>query len=97
MTTYIDEIVEKVADALHIKNKDLSRLYALLVLTKGATITLKDVHDAWSMSMNFRTKTEKCFGHEHKSLVPFDELPKEVQEKDEKYVRKLNEIAKELG
>ena len=96
MKTYIDEIVEKVDNELHIKNKELTRLYALLVLTKKDTITLKDVHDAWSMSMNFRPKTDRCFGHEHNSLVPFEKLTKEVQDKDEKYVRKLNMIAKEL-
>lgn len=59
MKTYIDIVVERVSNDLHIKNKELSRLYALLVLTKGNTITLKDVHDAWAMSMNFRPTTDR--------------------------------------
>lgn len=96
MKTYIDEIVETVSTKLHIKNKELSRLYALLVLTKGERITLKDVHDAWAMSMNFRPTTEYCYGHNHKSIVPFDELAQDVQNKDKNYVRKLIEIAKEI-
>lgn len=96
MKTYIDNIVEIVSDELHIKNKELSRLYALLVLTKGNKITLKDVHDAWAMSMNFRPTTDKCFGHEHKSLIPFDELSEDVKNKDKIYVEKLNMIANKI-
>lgn len=97
MKTYIDNIVERVSEDLHIKNRELSRLYALLVLTKGTEITLKDVHDAWAMSMNFRPTTEYCYGHEHKSIVPFDDLDPDVQIKDERFVKKLRILAKELS
>lgn len=76
-----------------IKSRDLAKLYALLVLTKGKSITLKDVHDAWAMNMNFRNITDKCYGHEHKSIIPFNELPIEIQNKDQRFVNSLIKIA----
>ena len=94
-TTYIDKITDKVAERTHIKNKYLVRLYALLVLVKGENITLKDVHDAWAMDMNFKPQTDWCYGHEHLSIVPFEELSTETQNKDQKYVNILRTIAKE--
>ncbi len=57
---------------------DLLEMYALLVLIKGASCTNEDVHDAWSVWQN---KTMP----EHKSLKPFDELTKEVQDLDSEY------------
>lgn len=48
------------------------------------------------MSMNFREQNEHCYGHEHKSIVPFNQLSKECQEKDDKFVVALKEIAKEI-
>ena len=94
-TTYIDRITDKVAERTHIKNKYLVRLYALLVLVKGENITLSDVHDAWAMDMNFKPQTDRCYGHEHLSIVPFEELSTETQNKDQKYVNILRTIAKE--
>ena len=96
METYIDKIVTKVENKLHIKDKNLAKFYALLVLVKGKNITLKDVHDAWAVNMNYKNKTDFCYGHEHKSIVPFNELSKEVQEKDSKFLSKLLEIANDL-
>ncbi len=96
MVTYIDEVVKLVKDELHIKDERLAQVYALLVLTKGTDITLKDVHDAWSMNMNYKTKTKYCFGHEHKSIVPFEKLDSEVQNKDTKFVEGLQKIALKL-
>lgn len=93
MKTYIDTIVEEVMDKAHV-NKYLAQMYALLVLTKGEDITLKDVHDAWAMNMNFRPQTPTCYGHEHRSIVPFDELSVETQNKDQKFVNVLRSIAK---
>ena len=94
-TTYIDRITDKVAERTNIKNKYLVRLYALLVLVKGENITLNDVHDAWAMDMNFKHQTDWCYGHEHLSIVPFEELSAETQNKDQKYVNILRAIAKE--
>lgn len=56
----------------------LTRLYALLVLVKGEETTLKDVHDAWSVWRDVTHPT-------HPSLVPFDQLPPEVQALDTPY------------
>jgi hypothetical protein len=50
--------------------------YALLVLTVGADVTREHVHDAWSLWSN-------GIGPEHRYLVPFAELPAEVQAQDE--------------
>jgi len=97
MKTYIDEVVDKVANKLtEINSPYLLRVYALLVLTKGESITSKDVHDAWAMDMNFRPKTGDCYGHDHPCIVPFKELSTEIQLLDDKYVRALIEVAKEL-
>lgn len=96
MVTYIDEIVEKVMNECKIKSRDLAKLYALLVLTKGNSITLKDVHDAWALNMNYRPTTDKCFGHDHKSIVPFNELSVESQNKDQRFVNSLIKIANSM-
>lgn len=95
MKTYIDKVTDMVAGRTGIKNSDLVRLYALLVLIKGKDITLKDVHDAWAMNMNFRAQSEWCYGHEHKCIVPFEELSEEIQNKDRKYADILIAIASE--
>lgn len=94
MKTYIDKIVEEVKATSGVYNKELVRYYALLVLTKGENITASDVHDGWAMSMNFREQNEHCWGHEHRSLIPFKELNIECQHKDDRFVESLREIAK---
>ena len=105
-TTYIDTIVNEVSKRTHIRNANLVHLYALLVLIKGEEITLKDVHDAWSMDMNFRPRAGRCYGHDHTSIVPFDDLTsivpfddlsEETQNKDGKYVDTLRSIAREMS
>lgn len=97
MKTYIDEVVEKVKERTGLKGKNLIRLYALLVLVKGENVTLEDIHDAWSMDMNFKDITPPfCYGHEHRSIVPFDQLSKETQNKDREYLDALISVAKEI-
>ena len=91
---YIDKVVDAVSKETGLKSSYLTRVHALLVLTKGEDITLKDVHDAWAMDMNFRKQTNYCYGHEHRSIVPFNELSKEVQDKDQEYVDALKRVAK---
>lgn len=91
--TYIDEVVELIGKHTRIKSKDLQRYYALLVLVKGDKITLSDVHDGWAMSMNYREQNKYCYGHEHKSIVPFDKLSAECQLKDQEFVDGLKEVA----
>lgn len=96
MKTYIDELVEKVSAATGLKSKETVKLYALLVLIKGENITLEDVHDAWSVMMNFRPYNPPYLGHEHPSIVPFDKLSYETQQKDKKYADALIKVAKEM-
>lgn len=57
----------------------LYRLYALLALVKGESVTASDVHDAWSAWMLNR-------GECHASVVPFDALAADTQAEDEPFV-----------
>ena len=91
-TTYIDTITTEVAKRTKIKDRTLVRYYALLVLTKGEHMTLSDIHDAWAMNMNFKPQTNTCYGHSHKSIEPFHQLPDEVKDKDQRYLRALKTL-----
>lgn len=80
---YVDEAKAELLK--HVKiGKGLQNVYALLVLVKGEETTLKDVHDAWAVNMNLTWDREQ-YG-EHYSLIPFDQLKKETQDKDQKFV-----------
>ena len=95
--TYIDIVEEKVVQKTGLKGKGLVRLYALLVLIKGEDVTLEDIHDAWSVNMNYKEANPPyCYGHDHLSIVPFDQLSKETQMRDEPYLKALKEVAKEI-
>ena len=96
MQTYIDEVIEAVKAETHIKSDRLAQMYALLVLTKGEAISLKDVHDAWAVDMNSRPRTDHCYGHDHKSIVPFSALPDETRQKDQRFVIALKRVAANL-
>lgn len=98
METYIDKVVKRVEEETKLKSKQLVRYYSLLVLIKGEDVTLEDIHDGWSMNMNYRESNPPyCYGHDHRSIVPFNELPKETQDKDVKYLEALKKVAKELN
>lgn len=91
---YIDDVKAKLLN--HVKiGKGLQSVYALLVLVKGEDVTLKDVHDAWAVNINNTWDFEQ-YGN-HFSLVPFDELDKVIQEKDQQYVDAIKAVAKELN
>ena len=94
--TYIDEVVEKLQQKINFKNEELLHMYALLVLVKGEDTTARDVHDCWAVNMNFRPVTDNCYGHEHGSIVPFEQLSEEVRNKDNKYVDAVRAAAAEL-
>ena len=98
METYIDKVVKRVEEETKLKSKQLVRYYSALVLIKGEDVTLEDIHDVWSMDMNYRESNPPyCYGHDHKSIVPFNELSKETQDKDVKYLEALKRVAKELN
>lgn len=63
---------------------DLFLLYALLGTVKGENVTGRDVHDAWVVWMQIRNQT-------HDSMVPFDELEREVQVEDNPYVSAIRQ------
>jgi hypothetical protein len=64
----------------------LYRIYAVLALAKGVETTAKDVHDAWSA-------WQAGIFPEHRSLIPFDELPIHTQLLDDDYVDAIRMVA----
>lgn len=65
----------------------LFRLYALLTVAKGDSVTAGDVHDAWALWMQ-----EVDPGHE--AIKPFDQLSRETQAQDEPFVEAIRRAAK---
>lgn len=94
--TYIDKVVNLVKKETGLKGNQLIRYYALLVLAKGENITLQDIHNGWSMDMNFKEKNKYCYGHDHFSIVPFDKLSKDIKAKDGRYLEGLKRVAEEV-
>lgn len=90
---YIQSVQDKLDEKLKMRGtpyEGLLETYGLLVLTVGSKCTQKHIHDAWSVWQNLTQP-------EHRSLIPFEELTKEVQELDEPYRVAVVEVAKELG
>ena len=67
---------------------DLFRAYAVLCLAKGEGATMEDVHNAWSA---WAARYEPW----HRSIVPFADLPPEVQELDRPYMEAIHFVARE--
>lgn len=65
------------------------RLYALLALVKGESVTASDVHDAWSAWMLNR-------GESHDSVVPFAALPVDTQAEDEPFAAAIRQAVVDL-
>ena len=91
---YIDTIIEELLKRVNV-GVGLQSTYALLVLTKGDQTTLEDVHNAWAVSLN-RTWNKEKHG-QHYSMIPFAQLKQEVQDKDQKYVDAIRDVARYLG
>lgn len=60
--------------------------YAVLMRAKGTDATAADVHDAWAAWMLARDP-------HHRSLIPFDDLPADVQDMDKPYVAAIHAAA----
>lgn len=92
---YLDHIAGRIERAIPKEARPtddaqaLYRLYALLVLTKGSATSLADVHNAWSVWMLER-------GANHESLVPFEDLPTEVQQEDKPFQRAIISLSEDL-
>jgi len=69
---------------------DLMLLYALLCVTVGQSVSANDVHDAWTTWMTGR-------GERHTSMIPFDELPADVQLEDEPFASAIRRVAERFG
>ena len=65
---------------------ELYRLYALLALVKGSSVSLNDVHDAWSVWMSEADPS-------HSALVPFEELDNAKKEEDRPYAEAIRRAA----
>ena len=90
--SYLDEIASAVRAAvpagvdLPDDTHGLFVLYALLVRISGERTTARDVHDAWSAWMGAKDPS-------HASLVPFEDLPPEVQLEDTPFVQAIRLVA----
>lgn len=87
MTNYVQQIKDALKELHPRMDSELLDVYALLVLVKGEDVTLKDVHDAWSVWKN-------NIRPDHRSLIEFDELTPEVQALDQKYADSIRLVAK---
>ena len=92
--TYIHKVIDKISSKFRTEYSSLSDIfipfYAQLVLTalvSDVDITDEMVHDAWSVAIYNRDDSEI-----HKSMIPFSSLTKEVQDLDNPYTEKLNEV-----
>lgn len=94
--TYVHKVIEKVDSAFRTENSSLSQdfvnFYSHLVLTAlsaNIEFTKEMVHDAWSVVTYYKDSSKL-----HPSMKPFDYLTSEVQELDQPYVERLNEVLK---
>lgn len=92
--TYVHKVVEKVESVFRTEysclSQDFVNFYAHLVLTAlsaNINLTKEMVHDAWSVVTYYRDSLRL-----HMSMKSFDYLTTEVQELDQPYVDKLNEV-----
>lgn len=97
MTTkpsYIDKLATRIQSSIDLGAVDdedllLYRIYAVLLLAKGKNVTSEDVHNAWAV-----------WACEHepdsRNLVPFKDLPEDVQHKDDPYAEIIRRIAEQL-
>ncbi|MFL6108831.1 MAG: hypothetical protein ACJ72D_30905 [Marmoricola sp.] len=81
-----DLIGEKV-DPTDDDHRMLHLLYAYLVRVKGDSLTMSDVHDAWSVWTILADRDREF-------VVPFDQLPTHVQEQDRTFAEALASVAR---
>lgn len=91
---YIDEFAldifrrVELGDAPSERDWLLYRVYAVLARGKGEAVTSEDVHDAWAV-------WAAQYEPDHRSLVPFSELPEFIQRLDEPYAEAIRVAARE--
>ena len=91
--SYVDDLAEAIARRIPSDltpggdTATLFRLYAVLALAKGESVTLEDVHDAWAAWMSGQDP-------QHQSLKPFGELTADVQAADRPYLDAIRAVAR---
>lgn len=89
--THAAQVLRNVCNSLGLSvPPDLLGYYTLLLFTKGGDTTAKDVHNAWAA---WRAVTRP----DHPDLVPFADLPLNVQALDEPFAEAIFAAAGELG
>ncbi len=94
--TYVLEIAEQIRQQVgphrlpDADTRTLFEIYALLALTRGVETTRRDVHDAWVVWMLWR-------GEEHESMVPYENLPADVQAEDEPFAAAVRSVAAQFA
>ena len=94
--TYLSDVADEIKAELPVEMvpaegaDELMRLYAVLCLAVGRSVTAANVHDAWTAWMTGR-------GEQHSSMVPFNELPVGVQAEDEPFAEAIRRVAEQLG
>ncbi len=92
MSIYLDKLADRIKaevpnDALPAGDtRLLFLLYAVLARSKGQSVTGSDVHDAWVAWMSEQ-------GKKHESMVPFAELPAEIQAEDGPFAAAIRRVA----
>lgn len=85
---YVSAVKLMLAKKIDVDN-ELLNLYTLIVFIKGSSATLEDIHDAWAIWVD-------SYNPHHKSLIPFNDLSKEVQELDRVYAEAIRSVAMEI-
>lgn len=94
--SYIDELADRIrlevppAELPHDDTNALFRIYAVLLLSKGEAVNGEDVHNAWVAWMSARDG-------DHEALIPFEDLPADVAERDRPYVDAILRVATVLA
>ncbi len=65
--------------------------YAVLALAKGTVTTSADVHEAWSAWAAMR------YPDGHRSLIPFDDLSRDIQTYDDLYRDAIRKVASTMA
>lgn len=93
MSNYIQTVEDKLEERLKMRGtpyESLLQVYGLLVFVVGERCTKRNIHDAWSVWQNLTQP-------DHRSLIPFDDLTREVQRLDEEYRLAVVAVAKEMA
>lgn len=93
--SYIDEIATRIrsrVDPVALPDQpseDLFRIYAVLALTVGSSVTVSDIHNAWAAWMSGQNSS-------HESLLPASQLDASVIRSDLPFMSAVKEVANEI-